>query len=228
MRDRAAQRIGTSPSERAPDDGLSALQTIGTVVRFNRNAEIFSDGDEACYSYRIVSGTVRLCKLMMDGRRQIAQFLVTGDLFGVEWLDTHSLTAEALSDVVAVRYARAHLERLGEERNDVQRSLMALLSRDLWATQNHLVTLGRQTAKERVVSFLLALAERNGTKNGGVLDIPMGRQDIADYLGLTIETVCRAITELKRRRLIDIPNRSQIVIRALARLREIATGDFEQ
>lgn len=206
------------------DDGFAALQAIGTVSRFERNATIFSDGDHADFSYRIVSGTVRLCKLMSDGRRQIAEFLSVGDFFGLEWLDTHAFTAEALTDVVAVRYARARLDRLGQERSDVQRRLTALLSRDLWSAQNHLVMLGRQTAQERVVSFLLALAERIGARNGGTLDVPMSRQDIADYLGLTIETVCRTISDLKRRRLIDVPNRTLIIARDLERLREIAEG----
>ena len=104
--------------------------------------------------------------------------------------------------------------------------LMALLSRDLWAAQNHLMMLGRQTAKERVVSFLLALAERHGTSNGGTLDVPMGRQDIADYLGLTIETVCRAVSDLKRMRLIAVPNRTQIKLCDFEKLREIAEGDL--
>ncbi|HTW33175.1 MAG TPA: helix-turn-helix domain-containing protein [Rhizomicrobium sp.] len=206
--------------------GLSALQTIGTVAHFGRNGTIFSEGDDANYSYRIVSGTVRLCKLMSDGRRQIAEFVGSGDFVGIEWLDTHAFTAEALTDVVAVRYARSRLDRLGEERSDVQRSLMAVLSRDLWVAQNHLVMLGRQTAKERVVSFVLALTERHGVKNGGAIEVPMGRQDIADYLGLTIETVCRAISELKRARLIDVPNRTHIVIRNLEKLQEIAEGDL--
>jgi len=207
-----------------PDDGFSALQAIGTVARFARNATIFSDGDDADYSYRLISGTVRLCKLMSDGRRQIAEFVAAGDFFGLEWLDTHAFTAEALTDVVAIRYSRSRLDRLGQERGDVQKGLLTLLSRDLWAAQNHLVMLGRQTAKERVVSFLLALAERAG--NSGMLDIPMSRQDIADYLGLTIETVCRTISDLKRQRLIDVPNRTQIALRNLEKLRDIAEGDL--
>lgn len=210
----------------APDDGLNALQAIGTVARFERNATLFCDGDDADYSYRIVSGTVRLCKLMSDGRRQIAEFLSVGDFFGLEWLGPHTFTAEALTDVVAVRYARSRLDRLGHERGDVQKSLMTFLARDLRATQNHLVMLGRQTAKERVVSFILALAERKGVTNGGMLDVPMSRQDIADYLGLTIETVCRTISDLKRARLIAIPSRTQIVLHDIQKLRDIAEGDF--
>ena len=208
------------------DVGLSALQAIGTVAHFHRNATIFSESDDADYSYRIVSGTVRLCRLMSDGRRQIAEFVGAGGFVGFEWLDTHAFTAEALTDVVAVRYTRSRLDRLSSECGDLQRSLTAALSRDLWAAQNHLVMLGRQTAKERVVSFILALAERHGAGNGGTVDVPMGRQDIADYLGLTIETVCRAISELRRARLIDVPNRTQIAIRNLEKLQQIAAGDL--
>jgi CRP-like cAMP-binding protein len=210
----------------SPGDHLSALQAIGTVAQFARNATIYGEGDDAGYCYRVVGGTVRLCKLMSDGRRQIADFLASGDFFGFEWLKTHSLTAEALTDVVVVRYARSRLDRLGEELGDVQRSLIGVLSRDLWSTQNHLSMLGRQTAKERVVSFFLGLAERGGAGNGDVLDVPMGRQDIADYLGLTIETVCRAISGLKRGRLIGVPNRTQIVILDIDKLKEIAEGDL--
>ncbi len=207
-------------------DHLAALQAIGTIANFARNATIFSEGDDANYFYRVVSGAVRLCKLMGDGRRQIADFLMPEDFFGFEWLKTYSLTAEALSDVVLVRYTRSRLDRLGDARHDVQQSLMNVLSRDLWAAQNHVVMLGRQSAKERLVSFLLALVERVGAKNGDALDMPMSRQDIADYLGLTIETVCRTISDLKRTRYIGVPNRSQITIRDIEALREIADGEF--
>lgn len=208
-----------------PDDGLPALHAIGMKAHFARNETIFSDGDDAAYTYKVVSGTVRLCKMMSDGRRQIAEFLLPGDFFGFEWLDTYSMTAEALSNVVLVRYARNRLNVLREESAAVQRRFMTLLSHDLWAAQNHLVMLGRQTAKERVASFVLSLAERVGAKDGDVLDIPMGRQDIADYLGLTIETVCRAISELKRNHLLSIPNRTQIKVRSLEALQDVASGD---
>lgn len=209
----------------SPDNDLSALHAIGMQARFARNETIFSDGDDADYTYKVVSGMVRLCKMMSDGRRQIAEFLLPGDFFGFEWLDAYSMTAEALSNVVVVRYPRSRLDVLREESPDVQRRLMTLLSHDLWAAQNHLVMLGRQTAKERVASFILALAERVGAKDGDVLDIPMGRQDIADYLGLTIETVCRAISELKRNHLLSIPNRTQIKVRSLEALQDVAAGD---
>jgi CRP-like cAMP-binding protein len=207
------------------DESLSAMQAIGQVAHYSRGETIFSDGDDALYAYKVISGTIRLCKLLSDGRRQIAEFLQAGDFFGFELRDAYALTAEALEDAVVVRFARSRLDRLGEERRDVQRQMIALLSRDLCATQDHLLLLGRQTAKERVASFLLILAARANAKNGTALEVPMCRQDIADYLGLTIETVCRAISELKRSRLIAVPNRMQIVVLNIAALRETAGAD---
>lgn len=102
---------------------------------------------------------------------------------------------------------------------------MHMLRRDLWAAQNHLLMLGRQTAKERVASFLLLMAERHKTKYCKAIDIPMSRQDIADYLGLTIETVCRALGELKRVGIISVPNRHQIIVRNTEVLESMALGE---
>ena len=206
-------------------DALLPLQAVSTTSRFGRNQTIFNEGDDARYSYKIVEGGVRLCKVRPDGRRQIAEFLLPGDMFGFEEGDEHSLTAEALCDVVVMRCPRNQVERLSEELPDVRRTLMSLLRRELSAAQEHLVMLGRQTAKERVASFLLLLADRNDADNGDALDLPMGRQDIADYLGLTIETVCRALTDLKRENVIAIPNRHQVVIRNVATLEAVAEGD---
>ena len=181
--------------ETTPD--AAALNAIGTVVRFARNATIFSEYDEARFSYQVIRGAVRLAKVMLDGRRQIAKFLLPGDMFALDCDDEHSLTAEALTEVTLLRYARTHLDRLSEDVPEVRRALMLSLRRELSAAQHHLVVLGRQTAKERVASFLLLLASRGEQANSDRVDFPMSRQDIADYLGLTIETVCRALTELK-------------------------------
>ena len=213
------------PYAMSKDDALFSLQAVSTTSRFGRNQTIFNEGDDARYSYKILEGGVRLCKVRADGRRQIADFLLPGDMFGFEDGDEHSLTAEALGDVVVMRCARNQVERLSDESPDVRRKLMTLLRRELSAAQQHLVMLGRQTAKERVSSFLLLLADRNGAEDGDALDLPMGRQDIADYLGLTIETVCRALTDLKRESLIAIPNRHQVVIRRLEALEVVAEGE---
>ena len=208
-------------------DALFPLQAVSTMSRFGRNQTIFNEGDNARYSYKLVEGSVRLCKVRTDGRRQIAQFLLPGDVFGFEFGDEHSLTAEALCEVVVMRCARNQVDRISEEVPGVRHELMSLLRRELSAAQDHLVMLGRQTAKERVSSFLLLLAERHEAEDGDTLDLPMGRQDIADYLGLTIETVCRALTDLKRERLITIPNRHQVVIRNLEALEIVAEGNEE-
>lgn len=220
--------VASKPRSTAAEhaDCFAALQPIGMVVHFPCNTTIFSDGEEAEYSYRLLSGTARLCKHTSDGRRQIAQFVTQGDFFGFEWLRTYSLSAETLTEVEVIRYPRSRLDRLSTERLDVQRGLTNVLSRGLSAAQDHLMILGQHNAKERVVSFFLALAERDGAANGSTLHLPMGRQDIADYLGLTIETVCRAISELKRQRLIDVPDRAHVVVRNLQCLHEISEGEI--
>lgn len=222
-----AHMTGTGHIQISRDDALLPLDAVSTMSRFGRNQTIFNEGDDARYSYKVIEGGVRLCKVRPDGRRQIAEFLLPGDMFGFEFGSEHSLTAEALCDVIVMRCARSHVERLSEELPDVRRRLMSLLRRELSAAQDHLVMLGRQTAKERVASFLLLLAERTNADNGDALDLPMGRQDIADFLGLTIETVCRALTDLKRERLIAIPNRHQVVIRDIALLEGVAEGGDE-
>jgi len=204
---------------------LAPLKSIGTISRFVRNETIFSEGDSVNASFKVVRGAVRLCKVLPDGRRQIADFRLAGDFFGLEAMDEYALTAEALGDVVAVRYSRARLDRLEDEQADVRRDLMGVLRRDLTAAQMHLIMLGRQTAMERVASFLVQLASRQDAESGKSIEVPMGRQDIADYLGLTIETVCRAISEMKRARTIDVPDRHHIVIRNLAALQSVAEGD---
>lgn len=189
----------------------SAMQAPGTVQRFARNETVFSEGDEARYTYKVVSGAVRLCKLLPDGRRQIADFSLAGDFFGLEAGLEYALTAEALEDLVVVRYTKTQLDRLGEERAEIRESLMNTLKQCLWSAQNHVIMLGRQTALERVVSFLLQMSTREGGKLS--VTLPMGRQDIADYLGLTIETVCRVLTDLKHRNLIAAPDRRTVVLK---------------
>jgi CRP/FNR family nitrogen fixation transcriptional regulator len=203
-------------------DSRSKLAAMGSVTQFARNGTIFNEGDDADYSYKVVSGAVRLSKMMSDGRRQVAQFALPGDFIGLNWLGEHAMTAEALNDVTLIAYARGRLERLGEENQDVRSELFATLRHDLWAAQNHLVLLGRQSALERVASFLVLMLERGKAADQATIAVPMTRQDIADYLGLTIETVCRMLTRLKQRNIIGIPDRHSISVRNAAALRRAA------
>src|SRR5262249_496672 len=150
-----------------------------------------------------------LCRHMSDGRRHIAQFLFPGDFLSVMEFGQHGFTAEAVTDVVLMSYPQAHLASLTDERPAVGRRLVALLSKRLCEMESHLTVLGRQSAKERVASFLLYLMERVGFEDDDLVDAPMNRHDIADYLGLTNETVCRVLSELRRARIIDTPNMRQ-------------------
>ncbi len=206
------------------DDDLKALHKIGSRIHFGRGETVFNEGDSAEYAYKVASGTVRLCKHMSDGRRQIAQFLFPGEFFSFMDLQEHSFTAEAVNDVVLLCYPQKQIERLGEERLTLRRRFAALLTRRVRDIQNHLVMLGRQTAKERVAAFLLHVIEHIGMDKNGLMDLPMSRQDMADYLGLTIETVCRVLSAMKREGLIGIPNLHQLVVKNFGALNELADG----
>jgi len=207
---------------------LPAMNNLGIVARYARGETIFTQGDDAKFSYKVISGAVRHSKFLMNGRRQIADFSLPDEYFGFDSDHAYSLTAEALSDAVVIRYSRARIERLSDEAPDVRRQLFSNLRRGLLQAQEHLVMLGRQSAKERVASFLVALAGRTGAKNCEAVELPMGRQDIADYLGLTIETVCRAITDLKQSGIIGVPNRHQIALARLDILESLARGEDDE
>jgi len=226
----AGQAIQAAPffprsATAVPDNelgGPAELETAGTVCDFSKGETIFNEGDLVDASYKVVRGVVRLCRLSSDGRRQIAGFRLPGDLIGIESNGEYDMTAEAVRDVVAVRYSKARLDRLSHEKPGVRDHLLSHLCRDLRSAQEHLITLGCQSAVERVASFLLQLARRAGVADGGVIDMQLGRQDIADYLGLTLETVSRTFTELTNRDLIATPKRRHVQIKNRARLKAAA------
>lgn len=210
-----------------PSEDFRTLEDLGTTVTFARNETLFNEGDSAKYAYRLVSGAVRLCKLLADGRRQITEFYLEGDMFGFLDLDDYDFSAEAVTNVVVVRYARSLLKQLEERDGSLQRELTSMLHQRLARTNALLVMLGRQRVKERIASFLIQMAERLEGRglDTACIDLPMGRQDIADYLGLTIETVCRALSELKRAGVIGVPTTHQIVVNDIDTLRAIIDGD---
>jgi CRP-like cAMP-binding protein len=207
------------------DDDLRTLAQFGTKLHIGHGQTIFNEGDPAEFAYRLVSGVVRLCKHLTDGRRQIVQFLFPGDFFSFMELSGHSLSAEAVNDVVLIRYPQKHLASLGKEKPSVRERFATLLSLRLHHMHDHLVMLGRQTAKERVASLLLMLFERTGTGEDEIVDIAIPRQDMADYLGLTIETVCRVLSRFKRAQVIDTPNLHQLVLRDIDALKTLARGE---
>lgn len=207
------------------NEDATLLHRIGSKLNFSRGETIFNDGDPAQHTYELASGVVRLCKHMADGRRQIAQFMLPGDFFSFMDTAEHSFTAEAVNDVILFCYPYRQIERLADERPSMRKNFTAALTRQVRDIQNHLVTLGRQSAEEKLAAFLLLLAGHNGARTHSTLDVPMSRKDISDYLGLTAETVCRTLSSMKREGLIEIPNLHQIVIRDFECLGALSEGE---
>ncbi|HEY0283623.1 MAG TPA: helix-turn-helix domain-containing protein [Rhizomicrobium sp.] len=200
------------------------MDKVGVTVKFGRNETIYSKAEEARYSYKVIEGAVRLSRIFSDGRRQIVNFFLPDETFGIELADEYTSTAEAVGEVVALRCPRLCIAQLTEGDPDIGQKRLAMLSKSLSAAEQHVAMLGHQSAKERVASFFLALEMQRRAEAEHTLDLPLSRQDIADYLGLTIETTCRALSELKRQRIIDAPSRRRIVIRDLAGLKAISEG----
>jgi CRP/FNR family nitrogen fixation transcriptional regulator len=189
-------------------DALVALERIGTRLSFSRNDEIYAEADSSECWYKVVSGTVRVCKLLADGRRHIAEFCFSSDCFGLDGTGGRPYSAEAVDDVIVMRYRRKPTEQLIDQNHALARLLREAMLRDLAHAHGHTLRLGRMTAAERVATFLLEMFERRDRTKA--LDLPMSRNDIADYLGLTIETVCRTLSAFKRDGTIAIPNPHRI------------------
>jgi len=200
------------------------MDKVGVIVKFARNDTIYAKGDEARHSYKVIEGAVRLSRIFVDGRRQIVNFFLPDESFGIELSGEYSSTAEAVGDVVALRCPRLCIAQLTQGDPDIGQKRLAMLSKSLAAAERHVAMLGHQSAKERVASFFLALEMQRRTEIEHTLELPLSRQDIADYLGLTIETTCRALSELKRLRIIEAPSRRRIVIRDLSALKALAEG----
>jgi CRP/FNR family nitrogen fixation transcriptional regulator len=202
-----------SASEREPL--AQTMHLMGVVMSYPRNTEIFGENEAADYLYKVVSGGVRTYKILSDGRRQIGGFYLPGDIFGLEFADEHTCSAEAITDAKVLVIKRKALTALADRNAAVARELFALTARELRRTQERVLLLIK-SAQERVASFLLEMAERGLASN--VIELPMSRQDIADYLGLTIETVSRTLTALEICAAIDVPSSRRIVLRSRSAL----------
>src|SRR5215471_13758949 len=189
-------------------DALVALERVGTRQSFARNAEIYAEGDSADCWYKVVPGTVRVCKLLINGRGHIGEFCFSGDCFGIDSSVERPYSAEAAGDVIVMRFQRTATERLIDQNPALARVLRDTMVRDLANAHGRTLLLGRMTAPERVAAFLLEMFERRDRTR--TLDLPMSRIDIADYLGLTIETVCRTLSTFKRDGVIAIPTPHRI------------------
>jgi CRP/FNR family transcriptional regulator, nitrogen fixation regulation protein len=216
------RRISTTVAVNASRTGTvntdplgQSMRLMGAVVAYPRNTEIFGENEPADYLYKVVSGSVRTYKILSDGRRQVGGFYLPGDIFGLEFAEEHSLSAEAITDAKVLVVKRTALHALAGRDASVAQQLFALTGRELHRVQDRILLLIK-SAQERVASFLLEMAERTAQKN--IIDLPMSRQDIADYLGLTIETVSRTLTSLETAAAIEVSTSRRIVLRNRAAL----------
>ena len=194
------------------------IEMMGATMPFVRNSEIYGENERAEYLYKVISGSVRTYKVLNDGRRQICAFYLPGDIFGLEIGDEHTFSAEAVIDCKVLVIKRSALVALAGRDSNVARKLWTMTAGELQRAQDHIMLLIK-TAQERVAGFLLEMWAR--APAGNEIDLPMSRQDIADYLGLTIETVSRTLTQLENSATIAVPTSRRIVLRnrsALSRL----------
>jgi CRP/FNR family nitrogen fixation transcriptional regulator len=214
------QRGGLAVTRSGDLDTLVALEGIGTRLSFSRNQEIYTEGDATDCWYKVVSGTVRICKLLADGRRHIAEFCFSGDCFGLDNTGNRVFSAEAVSDAIVLRLPRKATEQLIDQNPALARRLRETMLRDLANAHSRMLLLGRMTAPERVAAFLIEIFERRDVTK--TLDLPMSRTDIADYLGLTVETVCRTLSMFRHERIIALPNPHRIELLDRAALEAIS------
>ncbi len=179
-------RTGQLPEARRPGP-------VGGSKRFTRNAEVYGADEPAEYLYQVICGAVRAYRMLDDGRRQILAFYLPGDIFGVEVGDVHLSSAEAVSESEVLVVKRSSVLARAEYQKDLSKQLWILMARELQRVQQHSLVLIKN-AEERVAGFKLEMASRSSGST--TIELPMSRQDIADYLGLTIETVSRTFTQL--------------------------------
>lgn len=185
-------------------DALDLLKQFGSAVTVRREHEIHGQGEPAEYCWRNLSGCVRMVRLMEDGRGQVGEFCFAGDIVGVDDLAIHEFAAEAVTDLKLGRYPRRMVEALAESRAALARRLRSLTLNNLRTAHERMVLLGCKTAMEKLAGFVLEMDRRSRKPGRATLDLPMSRTDIADHLGLTVETVCRTLAHLKRQATLGI------------------------
>lgn len=189
---------------------VDTLDMIGASMSFGRDEEIYGEREPADYLYRVVSGAVRTYKILHDGRRQVVAFHVPGDIFGLELGDNHTSSSEAIGDATVLVFKRSAVIAVASRDSSVARQLWGMTASELHRAQDHMLLLIK-SAEERVGSFLLEMAARTPTANE--IDLLMSRQDIADYLGLTIETVSRTLSRFEATGVIALPTSRHVVLR---------------
>jgi len=202
------------------------LAEIAGVQKFEPGQTIAEEGDSAAHFFNITAGTARLCKLLPDGRRQIIGFPTRGHFLGLAVTSTYGFSVEAITEVRLCKFSRAKLNRVISDFPELEAKLLQTAMHELVVAQEQMLLLGRKTARERVASFLAARLHDTPRYAGrsGLISLPMTRAEIADYLGLTIETVSRTMSRFKAENRISTPSRDEIIVLDAAWLDEVATG----
>ena len=204
--------LPSQPVQTEPAGAFGSAQPQ-LLTFFAAGSEIYAQGEKAGAFYQVEFGSVRVYRLLTDGRRQISAFHMPGEIFGFEAGATHHFFAEAIN-ATGIRVMRFPAGA------DMSRHILPLALKGLTRAQEHLLVLGRQNAIERIAAFLLDMAERQGGLQP--VELPMSRTDIGDYLGLTIETVSRVFTKLKEKGVIRLPSLRSIEIVKYDALRNIS------
>ncbi len=209
--------------------GLEQRLAQSSLRRVEAKEFVFAEGDPTTHIFQVETGAVALYKVLCDGRRQVVGFAYPGDLIGLGAASEHVMNAQAIKPTRLRCLPVAVLNQLARQDPRLGFKLYETVARELAATRDLLLPTGQRSATERVISFLLAFARRNerGGKDPCVLDLPMTRADIADFLGLTIETVSRTFTKLRGMGLIELPQSSTVRIRNLNELQGLA-GDSDE
>lgn len=224
---------GSAPSS-APDSSVAlapppiadAIWPTGCAQALARDAALFGEGDPARSWYRLLSGSVRVFRVLRDGRRHIGEFVFPGQFFGFEQGAVHLQGAEAIEPASVVVYSLERIEQRMAQDPAARHAMRQLLMERLAAAQERVMTLGRLNASGRLAAFLLVMAQRGakGAGRGLVAELPMSRVDLADYLGLTVETVSRLFTALRGRRAIRLSSANHVEILDPAALESAAGG----
>ena len=200
-RDRAGTQLATSP-QTSP---LDILESCAMRIECRPGQPICGRGDPLDYWYRVVSGAARKCLVLPSGRRQIVDLLVAGDFFGLATREEIYFSLEAVVEgTVVASYPRRRIEELGNADPRVASEVRELFLRTIGRLQAQLLILGRTSATAKVGAFLLSMEERLASAAAGSILLPMSRYDIADYLAISVETVSRAVTDLKQRNAISL------------------------
>lgn len=208
------------------DDQIVEIEWIARYKSVDPGQCFAMEGDQGKFAYNVISGMVKLYKSLPDGRTQITGFLLPGDFLGLPSRDEYAYSAEAVVPTSLCRFPRAQLDALFVKFPDLEKRFLDIVKDELTAAQDHMLLLGRKSASERIACFLLGFSQR-AHRLGWPIDpllLPMHRIDIADYLGLTVETVSRTLSSLKKQGVVDIPRSEQIVLANRDRLEELCLG----